>query len=92
MISWKRFHRLRARALWAFILSGIGLVATVVGLAQLLLSGAVSICPGREAVVGRDAVGEIVALFLVSTCFLGYGFFARSRAKRIRRKLGRGEN
>jgi uncharacterized membrane protein YidH (DUF202 family) len=81
--------RLRAQALWAFLVSGIGLLATVVGLAQLLLSGAVSIRPGRESLVGSDAVEELIILFLVSACFAAFGFFARSRAKHVRRKKRR---
>jgi hypothetical protein len=89
MISWERVHRHRGQALWAFIVSGIVLVAAIVGLVQLLLSGAVCIRPGQEALVGHDAAEELVALFAVSACFLGYGFLARSRAKHIRGKLRR---
>lgn len=73
---------LRARAAWAFVIAVIGLSAAVVGLVQYVASGAVSIRPGRDALVGVPAIEALIALSLVSTGFLICGLIIRSKARR----------
>ena len=73
--------RLRARALWAFILAGIGFVAIGIGLVQYALSGTVSIRPGQEPVGGMRAIEELAAIAFVSAAFLGYGLVLRHRTR-----------
>jgi hypothetical protein len=75
---------LRARALWAFVLAGVGLSATAIGIVQYMRSGVVSIRPGRDPLAGSAAVEALVVLFVISAGFAVFGLFLRSRAKRYR--------
>lgn len=74
--------RLRARALWAFVVAAIGIGGTLVGLAQYVLSGSVSIRLGHGPVQGSDAAAELIVLLLTSLGFAAVGMVLRSRAQR----------
>jgi len=75
-------QRLKSRALWAFIVGGICLGATLVGLAQYIYLGKVSIRPGHDPLMGSAALKSLLAFFLVSSGFLACGFILRARARR----------
>lgn len=72
-----RRARLRARAVWAFVLAGIGFSASLVGLVQYARSGAVAIRPGRDPFVGGAAIEVLLAALFVSTGLLLYGMILR---------------
>lgn len=78
----RRIHRLRAQALWAFLVAGVGLGATLVGAVQYLASGRVSVRPGHSPLDGSDALELLGVLFLVSSLFAICGFVFRAHAKR----------
>jgi hypothetical protein len=56
--------------------------ASLIGLVQYMVGGAVSIRPGREPVVGPAAVEQLAALAVISAGFAAMGMFLRWRAKR----------
>lgn len=78
----RRVQRLRSRALWAFLVAGIVLGATLVGVVQYLASGHVSVRPGYSPVDGSDALALLVALSCVGLVFTICGFVLRARANR----------
>lgn len=77
-----RIQRLRSQALWTLLVAAIGLCATVVGLAQYVLSGEVSIRPGGDPLTGPAALESLFALFLGSAVFGVFGVVVRWRIKR----------
>lgn len=78
----RKHGRLRARALWAFVLGAIVLGAALAGLVQYVRSDALSVGMGGESFRGIAAVEALVALFLVSSGFLAVGLILRGRARR----------
>jgi len=77
-----RTQRLRSQALWMLLVAAIGLCATVVGFAQYVLSGEVSIRPGEDPLTCPAALESLFALFLVSAVFGVFGVIVRWRIKR----------
>jgi len=77
-----RTQRLRSQAQWTLLVAAIGICATVVGLAQYVLSGEVSIRPGGDPLTGPAALESLLALFLVSAIFGVFGVIVRWRIKR----------
>lgn len=78
-------QRLRSRAVWAFSLATVCLVASVIGLVQYFHSGAVSIRPGHETLGGRPALESLALLALAGIGFAAIGTGLASRAKRQRK-------
>jgi len=79
--------RLRAQAVWAFVLAGISTGGVVVGVFQYFILGAVFVRPGHAPAEGRDAIEML--LFLSTTSFLFWlcGMFFRTRARSLLRTL-----
>lgn len=77
-----RRQRLRAQALWSFVIAGVGFIGVVAGVIQYLFSSQVSIRSGVQAVSGQAAFGSLLGLSLVSAAFAVLGMFFRRRAAR----------
>lgn len=75
-------HKARSRALWAFIVGGIGLLAALIGFVQYLILGEVFIRPDHDPLKGATALESLAFLSLSSVCCIGYGLFLQRRGKR----------
>jgi len=79
-----RVQRLRSQAIWAFTIAVVCLAAALLGAVQYSYSGAVSMRPGHEPIVGTAALESLFALVVVGILFTAAGMAIRSRAKRHR--------
>ena len=75
-----RRHRLRLRALWSFVIAGVGFMGVLLGVVQYLYLGEVSIRPGVLPVSGRAALEYLLGLLLGSAVFAILGIIFRRRA------------
>jgi len=80
--GFRRAHRLRSQALWAFTLAGVLGAAILVGVAQYLSSGVVSIRGGHAPASGPAALELLGTLLFVSVALAAIGVALRRRARR----------
>ena len=75
-------QRWRNRAVWAFIIGGIGYSACVLGFVQYLMTGNVSIRIGHESVDGETAMWQLIFIASLSSIFFAFGIFSNLFARR----------
>jgi hypothetical protein len=75
-------QRWRSRAVWAFIIGGIGYSGCVLGLAQYLMTGNISIRIGHEPVEGETAIWQLIFIGSISSIFCAFGIFFKFLALR----------
>ena len=78
----QKLQRVRSRAQWAFIIGGVGLCATCIGIFQFLFMGEVFIRTYYEPQEGSEALASLTYLLIISLAFIGYGYLLRRRFKR----------
>jgi hypothetical protein len=75
-------QRWRSRAVWAFIIGGIGYSGCVLGLVQYMMTGSVSIRIGHEPVEGETAIWQLIFIGSISSIFCAFGIFSKFFARR----------